>query len=270
MKTVDKLSKYFDELKSDKVCIAFSGGVDSSLVLKMAILSKKEVMAVMFNTRLHPCKEEQEARKIASDMGLEITVINIDEFSNPDILKNPIDRCYICKKLLFSTLIELAQNNNCNVVLDGTNYDDYSQYRPGIKALKELGVKSPLAELKITKNEVRETAKSIGLEVHNKPSAPCMATRFPYNTEITFEDLSKVESAEKVIKDLGIVQCRVRVHNDIARVEIPEEEFEKFILNKNTIIEKLKSIGYSYITLDIEGFRSGSMDINIDKNSVLS
>lgn len=263
MNNIERLKRYFHSIESNDVCIAFSGGVDSSLVLKAAVISQKNVYAVMFNTKLHPCKEESEAREIAREIGVDITVMKIDEFSNPDILKNPINRCYLCKKLLFSTLIDFAKKKSCDVILDGTNFDDYSQYRPGIKALNELGVKSPLAELKMTKKEVREAAKILGLKVHNKPSAPCMATRFPYNTYITVEDLKKVEMAEDFIKSLGISQCRVRVHGNIARIEIDESEFVGLIKNKIDIIQKLKSLGYIYITLDIEGFRSGSMDVGI-------
>lgn len=264
MNNIERLKHYFHSIQSQNVCIAFSGGVDSSLVLKAAVISQKNVYAVMFNTKLHPCKEESEAREIAREIGVDITVIKIDEFSNPDILKNPINRCYLCKKLLFSTLIDFAKQKDCDIILDGTNFDDYSQYRPGIKALNELGVKSPLAELKMTKKEVREAAKTLGLKVHNKPSAPCMATRFPYNTDITVEDLKKVEMAEDFIKSLGISQCRVRVHGNIARIEIDESKFIELIKNKIDIIQKLKSLGYIYITLDIEGFRSGSMDIGIN------
>ncbi len=264
MNNIEKLKDYFYNLKDEKICIAFSGGVDSSLVLKAAVLSQKKVYAVMFNTKLHPCKEESEAREIAKEIGIDINVINIDEFSNPEILKNPIDRCYLCKKLLFSTLIDFANKNGCTAVLDGTNFDDHGQYRPGIKALNELGVKSPLAELKMTKDEVREAAKSLGLKVHNKPSAPCMATRFPYNTEITLDALEKVEVAEEFIKSFGIMQCRVRVHGNIARIEIDENKFVDLLENKKAITEKLKSLGYIYITLDLEGFRSGSMDIGIN------
>ncbi|MGL5256339.1 MAG: ATP-dependent sacrificial sulfur transferase LarE [Proteocatella sp.] len=264
---IERLNNYFKDLKSENICIAFSGGVDSSLVLKTAVLAKKNVYAVMFNTRLHPCREEEEARDIARQIGVEITVMNIDEFSNPNILSNPIDRCYICKKMLFTELIDFAKGKSCDVILDGTNFDDYGQYRPGIKALNELGIKSPLAELKMTKAEVRKAAKELGLEVHNKPSAPCMATRFPYDTNITMEALEKVEEAEAFIKSLGIIQCRVRVHGDIARLEVEENDFISILKEKQSIISKLKALGYIYITLDIEGFRSGSMDVLIDTDS---
>lgn len=265
---LERLNKYFEDLKSENVCIAFSGGVDSSLVLKTAVLAKKNVYAVMFNTKLHPCREEEEARAIAEKIGVDITVMNIDEFSNPKILNNPVDRCYICKKMLFTELLDFAKRKSCDVILDGTNFDDYGQYRPGIKALNELGVRSPLAELKITKAEVREAARDLGLEVHNKPSAPCMATRFPYNTNITIEALEKVEKAEEFIKSLGIMQCRVRVHGDIARLEVEENDFSLILKEKKSIISELKALGYTYVTLDIEGFRSGSMDVLIDKDSI--
>jgi len=263
MKKLKALQDFINTLADDGACIAFSGGVDSSLILKIAADTGKKVHAVMFRTNLHPAGDEPEARKLAAEMGVDITVIEIDEFSNPDILKNPVDRCYLCKKMLFTELTEFAKNNAYKVIIDGTNADDHKEYRPGIKALEELGVVSPLAELGITKDEVREYAKELGIRVHNKPSSPCMATRFPYNTDITKEDLQKVESAEDYLKECGLKVCRLRVHSDIARIEVREEDFEKVIINRKSIAKEFKKIGFTYITLDIEGFRSGSMDVGL-------
>ena len=165
--------------------------------------------------------------------------------------------------MLFEKLVEFAHENGYKTVADGTNADDHNEYRPGIQALGELGVVSPLAELGITKNEVRHFAKELGIRVHNKPSAPCMATRFPYNTEITRESLEKVELAENYLKQCGLEVCRLRVHSDIARIEVKEEDFEKVLINRKNIASELKKIGFTYITLDIEGFRSGSMDVGL-------
>lgn len=261
MKKLKALKEFVNNMGEDGICIAFSGGVDSSLVLKIAIDTGKKVHAVMFRTNLHPAADEPEARKIAKEMGADITVMEIDEFSNPDILKNPVNRCYLCKKMLFTKLAEFAKDNGYKVIMDGTNADDHNEYRPGIKALEEIGVVSPLAELGITKDEVREYAKMLGISVHNKPSAPCMATRFPYNTDITKESLDKVEAAENYLKECGLHLCRLRVHFDIARIEVREEDFEKILINRKSIVKELKDIGFTYITLDIEGFRSGSMDV---------
>lgn len=263
MNKLNELKGFIDRIADDGLCIAFSGGVDSSLILKIATETGKRVHAVMFRTSLHPAADEPEARKLAKEIGAQITVMEIDEFSNPDILKNPVDRCYLCKKMLFEKLVEFAHENGYKTIADGTNADDHNEYRPGIKALGELGVVSPLAELGITKNEVRHFAKELGIRVHNKPSAPCMATRFPYNTEITRESLEKVELAEDYLKQCGLEVCRLRVHEDIARIEVKEENFEKVLINRKNIASELKKIGFTYITLDIEGFRSGSMDVGL-------
>ena len=175
-----------------------------------------------------------------------------------NVLKNnPQDRCYHCKKLLFSKLSELANGHN---IIDGTNYDDLSVYRPGIKALKELGIISPFAKFGITKQEIRDYAKECGIDIFDKPSTPCLATRFPYGAELTPEKLRLVEHGEKILKDLGFSCCRLRLHNDIARIEIPQSDFTQFLSAKDDIINALKTSGITYITLDLEGFRSGSMD----------
>jgi len=260
------------ELVKEGVCIAFSGGVDSSLILKIATDAGKEfgrdVHAVTFETKLHPISDVQVSRNVAKEMGAIHTIIKVDEFENKELLSNPVNRCYICKKMLFEGLFEFAKNKNLKYVIDGTNADDHKVYRPGIKALSELGVISPLAELGITKAEVREFAKDLSISVASRPSAPCMATRLPYNTEIRFELLKRIEEGEEYIKALGFSIVRLRIHGEIARIEVPTEDFIKFMENKDLVVSKLKSIGFPYITLDLEGFRSGSMDINIDKSSI--
>jgi len=260
------------ELVKDGVCIAFSGGVDSSLILKIATDAGKElgrdVHAVTFETKLHPVSDVQISRNVAKEMGAIHTIIKVDEFENKELLNNPVNRCYICKKMLFEGLFEFARNHNLKYVIDGTNADDHKVYRPGIKALSELGVVSPLAALEISKAEVREFAKDLSISVASRPSAPCMATRLPYNTEIRFELLKRIEEGEEYIKTLGFSIVRLRIHGEIARIEVPKEDFLKFMENKDLVLSKLKSLGFSYVTLDLEGFRSGSMDINIDKSSI--
>lgn len=260
MNNLKNIQEFIDNIADDGLCVAFSGGVDSTLLLKIAVDTGKKVHAVMFKTQLHPCNEEEEARKLAAEIGAELTVMEIDEFSNPEILKNPVDRCYICKHMLFTKLKDFAKENGYHVIIDGTNADDHKEYRPGIKALSELAIVSPLAELGITKSEIRSYAKELGITVHNKPSAPCMATRFPYDTEITREMLDKVENAENFLKELGMKVCRLRIHGDIARIEVNEADFEVVIRNKDIIVNYLKTLDYNYVNLDLEGFRSGSMD----------
>lgn len=269
-KKLELLRKEMSELVKDGVCIAFSGGVDSSLVLKLACEEAakidKKVNAITFETQLHPVSDVGVSKRVALEMGAIHTILTINEFENEAILKNPVDRCYQCKKSLFVNLTEFAKENNLKYVLDGTNDDDHNTYRPGIKALKELGVISPLAKLGITKEEVRAMAKELGISVASRPSAPCMATRLPYNTQINLELLEKIDKGEDFIKSLDFSVVRLRLHNDIIRIEVNKEDLPKLLENGDKIVEYLKELGFIYITLDLEGFRSGSMDIYIDKN----
>ncbi|SHH85092.1 ATP-dependent sacrificial sulfur transferase LarE [Sporanaerobacter acetigenes] len=253
------------KLVEEGACVAFSGGVDSSLILKMVCDAgkkyNKKIYAVTFNTKLHPMEDINISKEVAKSMGAIHKIIDVDEFENEKILTNPVDRCYQCKKYLFEKLLEFAEENDIKYVLDGTNADDLKEYRPGIKALRELGIISPLAQFDINKKEVRQMAKNLNISVATRPSAPCLATRLPYNTNITFELLNKIEKAETYIKGLGFAVVRVRVHGDIVRIEIEKEEFLRFLDKKDLIISYLKDLGFIYITLDLEGFRSGSMDI---------
>jgi uncharacterized protein len=269
-KKLIELKKEISKLVEDGVCIAFSGGVDSSLILKIACEAGKElnrkVYAVTFETKLHPVSDVTISKKVAKEMGAIHEIIQINEFENEAILNNPVDRCYQCKKSLFINLLDFAEKKSLKYVLDGTNADDLNSYRPGVQALKELGVISPLAKLGITKSEVREFAKVLNISVASRPSAPCMATRLPYNTKISFELLEKIEEGEEFIKSLGFHVVRLRVHKDIVRIEVKKEDLQKLILEGDTITEYLKKLGFVYITLDLEGFRSGSMDIYVNKN----
>jgi uncharacterized protein len=272
MTKFEELKSEMSELVKDGACIAFSGGVDSSLILKLAAdagrESGRDVHAVTFETRLHPVSDVQVSKSVAKEMGAIHTIIRVDEFENRDLLKNPVNRCYICKKMLFSNLLDFARENGLKHVIDGTNADDLKVYRPGIRALKELGVISPLAGLGITKAEVREYASGLGISVASRPSAPCMATRLPYDTEISFELLERIERGEEFIKGLGFGIVRLRIHNETARIEVPTDDFLRLLEHREQIISTLKSLGFTYITLDIEGFRSGSMDIGLDKSLV--
>lgn len=256
----------------DGLCVAFSGGVDSSLLLKIACDIGKNlslpIYAVTFETKLHPSTDLVIAKKVANELGAIHHIVKVDELSNINITNNPIDRCYRCKKYLFQTLLEFAKEKNIKNVIDGTNYDDTHEYRPGIKALQELGIISPLVELQITKPMVRQMANSLGISVAKRPSAPCLATRLPYNTDIDYDILEKIEQGETFLKSLGFSTNRIRLHNDIVRIEIPPNQFTEFITLNEKITEFLQNLGFIYITLDIEGFRSGSMDIKIKKEAV--
>lgn len=259
------MKKYAEE----DIIVAFSGGVDSSIILKAACMaasqSGKKVYAVTMHTTLHPSADIEISKKVADELGAEHTMIYADEIENAGIKNNPVDRCYLCKKYLFNEIKKKAEELGVRYILEGTNEDDLHVYRPGIKAVKELGIMSPLAECKITKKEVRFFAEKYGISVSDRPSAPCLATRFPYNTPISYENMKKVEKGEEFIKTFGVYNIRLRIHNNIARIEIDEKYMMKIIEHKKEIIEYLKNLGYDYVTMDLEGFRSGSMDIFLSK-----
>lgn len=263
----EKLLSIISEYAGENLIVAFSGGVDSTLLLKIACdLAKKEgtkVCAVSMQTRLHPVSEMEEAKKICKELEAEHIVITVDELKDAGIMNNPVNRCYLCKKLLFTRIKEFAFQRGINIIIEGTNEDDLHVYRPGIRALKELGIKSPLAEAGITKAEVRNLASWYGLAVSAKPSMPCLATRFPYGEKLTYEAMEQVEKGEVYLKEFGLHNVRIRVHGITARIEVDEEAFSEVLRNKKEIIAYLKELGFVYITLDLEGFRSGSMDVGI-------
>ncbi len=262
-----ELMEIMDQYTNNDIIIAFSGGVDSSLLLKIACEKAKakqtKVYAVTIHTKLHPMNDLDNARRVALESGAIHEVLHVDELSEAGIGNNPEDRCYLCKKCLFQKLLDMAKEKNITHVLEGTNEDDLHMYRPGLKALKELGVLSPLAQVQITKAEVRKMAENYGLSVANRPSAPCLATRFPYGTELSYDVMRQIEKAEDYIRSFGFYNVRVRVHGDIARIEVDDRDLEKLLQQRASIISFMKEIGFCYITIDLEGFRSGSMDINV-------
>lgn len=265
----EKLKEILREYAKNDVMVAFSGGVDSSLILKLTCEAAREtgkkVYAVMLHTMLHPSGEVIEARKTAEEMGAIFLVLQVDELENAGIEENPVNRCYLCKKYLFQKLQEKAQELQVTEVLEGTNEDDMHVYRPGIAAVHELGVRSPLLEAGLTKREVRALAGKYQMEVSTKPSTPCLATRFPYGTALTYEAMRRVEQGEEFLKTLGFYNVRLRVHGDIARIETDKEVFGRLLEQREEIIAVLKKLGYQYITIDLEGFRSGSMDDQISE-----
>ena len=258
-----QLFNLLKELGQNGLCIAFSGGVDSSLLLYLACKLGLNVLAVTFQTCLHPAGDIQAASAFAKALKCEHIVLPIDEFRDARILENPKNRCYLCKHLLFSTLKEYAQTRGFETVIDGSNFDDTQEYRPGLQAIKELGVISPLMQLNITKAQVRQMLKEEGLEVFSKPSTPCLATRLPYGETITKEKIEQIARAEAFLRDMGFACCRVRMHGDIARIEVPSAMLEQALDKREEIIQKLKEVGFLYVTLDLQGFRSGSMDLSI-------
>ena len=244
--------------------IAFSGGVDSSLLLKLASDAAREtgkkVYGIYLHTMLHPVKEEEGAQKVAQEMGAIFRVLKVDELEGAGIEDNPLDRCYRCKRHLFCKIQEKAKELGVSTILEGTNEDDLHVYRPGIRAVRELGILSPLADAGFSKADVRRLAGEYGISVSDKPSAPCLATRFPYGTRISYEEMRKVEEGETFLKNIGLYNVRLRVHGGLARIEADQDSLQTILEQRDGVIGHLKSLGYRYVTLDLEGFRSGSMD----------
>src|SRR5215216_2899356 len=242
--------------------VAFSGGVDSSLALAVAAraLPKERVLAVTSNNETYLPSELDLAEALARTLGVEHLVVNTRELDNPNYAINPTNRCYFCKNTLYSDLKALAQEKGYACVVDGANKDDEGDYRPGRKAAKELDVVSPLAVAGMGKAEVRELAKHLELPTWDKPALACLSSRFPYGQEITPEKLAQVARAEEYMRRRGYGQVRVRHHGEIARLEVGSEELERAFAEREGISAELKTAGFLYVTLDLDGYRSGSLN----------
>lgn len=254
----NNLKNYISQLEKQGLCLAFSGGIDSTVLLYLC--QNTNVIAVTLKSSFQTKEEIELTQTLCKIYNIKQKIIEFYPLKNKYLTNNPKDRCYHCKKLMFSELVNFAKENNFKHIIDGTNFDDLGVYRPGLKALKELNIISPLAKFEITKQEIRTFAKLCKIETFNKPSTPCLATRFPYGTPLTEEKLKTVSHGENILKTNGFDNCRLRIHNDIARLEIPQEKFEEFLKKKDILITDLKTSDIKYITLDIEGLRSGSMD----------
>ncbi|MDH3972800.1 MAG: ATP-dependent sacrificial sulfur transferase LarE [Deltaproteobacteria bacterium] len=243
--------------------VAFSGGVDSTFLLKVCsdILGDK-VLAVTATSPTYPGHEFEEAKKLASFIGCRYEVIESNELEISGFSENSPRRCYFCKSELFGLLKEKAGDLGYTHVADGANCDDLGDYRPGRDAAKELGVRSPLVEAGMTKEDIRLLSRELGLATWNKPSFACLSSRFPYGTGITYDRVKRVEKCEDILRSLSFRQFRVRFHDDVARIETTVEDFEKFLSPpvRDAIIKGFKENGFSYISLDIEGYRTGSMN----------
>ena len=254
-----RLDSILKELKS--FVIAFSGGVDSSFLVHTAgILDSVKMKAVTIRTPYVPAREIKEASSFAKKEGFAFEIIDL-EF--PEIIRhNPQKRCYLCKKVLFTEILNYARKNNFEYVVDGTNADDMGDSRPGLRALRELDIRSPLAEAGLTKSDIREFSQKAGLPFFDKPAMACLLTRIPYDTTITEETLQMIEKAEDLLFEKGYPGARVRIHNDVARIECLHGYVEKIFQDpaRQLIVSDLKKIGFRYISLDLEGYRTGSMD----------
>jgi pyridinium-3,5-biscarboxylic acid mononucleotide sulfurtransferase len=255
----------------DRGLIAYSGGVDSTLVAKVAYdcLGEKSLAVTAASPSLLP-EELEDAQIQAAVIGITHQVVRTNELDNPEYRANPVNRCYFCKSELHDTLKPLAQKLGYPYVLDGVNADDLQDYRPGIQAAKERGARSPLAELGITKLEVREIAKYLGLTVWDKPAQPCLSSRFPYGEEISIDKLHRVGRAEIYLRKLGYEQLRVRSIGNTAKIELPAELIGKFASNSElpAIIQALQDLGFTFVTLDLEGFASGKLNRVLEINLV--
>jgi uncharacterized protein len=254
-----KLKTILKDLKS--VVLAYSGGLDSTFLLKFAVdtLGKDKVLAVTARSETYPASEYKEAKNLARSIGARHITIDTEELKMKEFRSNPVNRCYYCKKELFGRLASLARENEKNFVLDGTNFDDLKDTRYGRKAAAEFGVRSPLLEAKIGKSDIRKASKALGLSTFDKPSFACLASRIPFGHKIAIDGLAKIEKAEDFLRTLGFRQVRVRLHADIARIEVIKAEFGRAIKNRDKIIENLKRLGFVYVTLDMAGYRTGSM-----------
>ena len=263
-KKYKRLKERLESLNS--AVIGFSGGVDSTFLLKVsADVLGNNVLALTARSSTYPEREYREAVQYAKDLGVKHESFYSDELEIPGFSDNPIDRCYHCKKELFLKINEVAKKKGYQAVLDGANYDDVGDYRPGMEAAKELGVVSPLKEVEMTKLEIRFLSERMGLPTWDKPAFACLASRFPYGSKITKEKLQLVEKAEIFMRDLGFKQVRVRHHGSLARIEVAPEEREKLfdIQLWDEIGNAFKVFGFTYATVDVLGYRTGSMNDTI-------
>ena len=270
---MDKLGRLKDNLRElGGAVVAFSGGVDSSFLLRVArdTLPKKSLLAVTAVSDTYTKSELSQAKRFARLLGVRHEIIFTDELKDANFRKNPVDRCYYCKKELFGRLKHVASHNRIKNIIDASNKDDKKDYRPGSMAKEELGVRSPLQESQITKKDIRRYSKRLGLETWDFPSMACLASRVPYGTEIKKDVLEKIEAAEDIIKKAGFRQVRVRYYKDAARIELEKKEIKKFLNCKSydKILKKLKSLGFIYITLDLEGYRTGSLNEGINEGKL--
>ena len=263
MDKLDALKKYFADLQN--IVIAFSGGVDSTFLLKVAYDALGDrVIAVTARSASFPQRELNEAIDFCRSEGIRHIVVVSEELDIDGFSHNPVNRCYLCKHELFEKILAIAEQNNIRYVAEGSNMDDEGDYRPGLQAVVELQIKSPLREVGLNKEEIRAYSRQLGLRTWNKQSFACLSSRFPYGEEITAKKLGMVDRAEQFLMDLGFCQLRVRIHGEIARIEVLPDEFEKILSCRERITRAFKEYGFHYVTIDLQGYRTGSMNEILD------
>lgn len=257
MTKLDNLKNYLRGLKN--VAVAFSGGVDSTFLLAVANDACEKVLALTAQSCFVPRRESDFAKNFCADKNIQQIVFAADVLNIAGVKENPANRCYLCKRALFENFLRIAADNDC-ILVEGSNTDDANDYRPGARALAELKIKSPLVAADLSKAEIRELSREMNLPTADKPSMACLASRFVYGEKLTAERLATVEAAEDFLLNAGFNQLRVRVHGNLARIEVPPEDFSQLMNLRAAIVDKLKSLGFSYVTLDLQGYRVGSMN----------
>ncbi|HTY47874.1 MAG TPA: ATP-dependent sacrificial sulfur transferase LarE [Methanomassiliicoccales archaeon] len=241
--------------------VAFSGGVDSSLLAAMAKGALEDkVIAALVVTELVSSEEVEEARATAKEIGIPLEIVRLSVLGDKAFVENPPDRCYHCKRMIFEALDEVRRDHGLAVLMDGTNADDARSDRPGLRALKEMRVRSPLAEAGMSKTSVRRLASSLGLRVAEKPANPCLATRIPFGEKVDAGKLRQIESVESGLHDLGFSQVRVRHHGSVARIEVAPKDLARLLRRRKAVVKIVKRAGFTYAALDLQGYRSGSME----------
>jgi len=257
---LNRLKKIIRDMGS--VLIAFSGGVDSTFLLKVAsmALPKNKILAVTANSETYPKEELLFAKRMAKELGVRHKIIRTCELEDERFVRNPIDRCYFCKTELFRKLKLLAKKYNLNAVVDASNVSDKKDFRPGDKAKRELKIRSPLQEAGFTKEDIRKLSRLLGFSTWNKPSLACLASRIPYGTKISPDLLKRVNKGEAYLRKMGFKQVRLRHYNGLCRIEVLKKDIPRLINQRNQVIDKFKQMGYNYLTVDLEGYRTGSMN----------
>ncbi len=253
----------------DRVVVAYSGGVDSTFLLKAAVdtLGVENVLACINVGPAEPSGQFQRADEFAQSIGVELKTIDTDELGDPNFTANKADRCFHCKSRICKILLDIAKEQGFDNVVFGTNYDDLDDFRPGNRAMKMFGIRSPLAEAKLTKDDIRQLSRQMNLPTADLPSSPCLASRIAYGLKVTEQRLRQIDEAEQFLRVLGFVEFRVRHHDCLARIEVNPQDIEKVTTEpiRSKIVEKLKSLGFKFVTVDLQGYRTGSLNEMLSK-----